>query len=299
MAEVKKEKKDKSDKAEKREKSEKKEKKDKSSSSKHHHHRDEVAAPASPASPTASSQGGEEEDWDANRNLIEAICKTPPNNMCNDCNQPGTRWASVNHGVFVCIRCSGIHRSLGVHISKVKSTNMDKWTTAEIKLMELIGNRRAKDLYEARLPKGFKPLAGQEAESVIRNFIVKKYDEKLFSTEGILEIMKKMYKQSGYGRKGGAKVSSSAKTTAAGAVSTASHEDPMKSLYGASSSLGDKKKKKDAAKVVEGAFGTITMPIEEHDAMRAAVLAHFGVVVEEAVAAAAAAPAEAVVEASA
>ena len=292
MAEVKKEKRDKSDKTEKREKSDKTDKKEK----KHKHREDIVPSVASPSSPTAASAAtgaADEEDWDANRNLIEAICKTPPNNMCNDCNQPGTRWASVNHGVFVCIRCSGIHRSLGVHISKVKSTNMDKWTTAEIKLMELIGNRRAKDLYEARMPKGFKPLAGQEAESVIRNFIVKKYDEKVFATEGILDIMKKMYKQSGYGRKGGAKVSASkAAGAGAAAASTASHEDPMKSLYGASSSLGDKKKKKDAVKAVEGCFGAITVPVEEHDAMRAAVLAHFGVVVETEVAADAPAAAE-------
>lgn len=261
MAEVKKDKKDKSDKKEKHDKKDKHDKKEKKDK------KDKVAAVApNPASPA------EEEDWDANRTLIENICKTPPNNMCNDCNQPGTRWASVNHGVFVCIRCSGIHRSLGTHISKVKSSNMDKWTSSEIRLMELIGNRKAKDLYEARMPKALKPLSGQEPESVIRNFIVKKYDEKVFATEGITDVLKKLYKQSGYGRKGG--VPAASPLSPSGAKKTASHEDPMKSLYGASAS-SDKKKKRD--KPVEGSFGTVSVPIDEHDARLKQLLEHFGI----------------------
>lgn len=44
----------------------------------------------------------------------------------------GPRWASWNIGVFLCIRCAGIHRNLGVHISKVKSVNLDTWTEKQI-----------------------------------------------------------------------------------------------------------------------------------------------------------------------
>ena len=42
------------------------------------------------------------------------------------------RWASWNLGVFLCIRCAGIHRNLGVHISRVKSVNLDQWTGEQI-----------------------------------------------------------------------------------------------------------------------------------------------------------------------
>lgn len=44
----------------------------------------------------------------------------------------GPRWASWNLGVFLCIRCAGIHRNLGVHISKVKSVNLDSWTPEQM-----------------------------------------------------------------------------------------------------------------------------------------------------------------------
>lgn len=44
----------------------------------------------------------------------------------------GPRWASWNLGIFLCIRCAGIHRNLGVHISKVRSVNLDTWTPEQV-----------------------------------------------------------------------------------------------------------------------------------------------------------------------
>uniref|UniRef100_A0A8C7X0X0 Arf-GAP with coiled-coil, ANK repeat and PH domain-containing protein n=1 Tax=Oryzias sinensis TaxID=183150 RepID=A0A8C7X0X0_9TELE len=46
---------------------------------------------------------------------------------CCDCGEAEPRWASVNLGVTMCIECSGIHRSLGVHLSKVRSLTLDSW----------------------------------------------------------------------------------------------------------------------------------------------------------------------------
>lgn len=48
----------------------------------------------------------------------------------------GPRWASWNLGVFMCIRCAGIHRNLGVHISRVKSVNLDSWTPEQIEVSD-------------------------------------------------------------------------------------------------------------------------------------------------------------------
>ena len=50
---------------------------------------------------------------------IDVLKKVSGNDKCADCGAPEPDWASLNLGVLVCIECSGVHRNLGVHISKV------------------------------------------------------------------------------------------------------------------------------------------------------------------------------------
>ncbi|XP_062257466.1 stromal membrane-associated protein 1-like isoform X2 [Platichthys flesus] len=109
--------------------------------------------------------------------ILSALLREDDNKFCADCHAKGPRWASWNLGVFMCIRCAGIHRNLGVHISRVKSVNLDQWTSEQIQSMVDMGNSRAKQLYEAHLPESFRrPQTDQPVEVFIRD----KYERKKY-----------------------------------------------------------------------------------------------------------------------
>lgn len=79
--------------------------------------------------------------------------------------------------MFLCIRCAGIHRNLGVHISRVKSVNLDSWTPEQVVSLQQMGNSRARAVYEAQLPDGFRR---PQTDSALESFIRAKYEHKKY-----------------------------------------------------------------------------------------------------------------------
>ncbi|XP_067242452.1 stromal membrane-associated protein 1 isoform X6 [Chanodichthys erythropterus] len=124
--------------------------------------------------------------------ILSKMLREDDNKYCADCEAKGPRWASWNLGVFICIRCAGIHRNLGVHISRVKSVNLDQWTPEQIQSVQSMGNTKARQLYEAHLPENFRrPQTDQAVEFFIRDkYERKKYYDKN-AVNGAIEREKK------------------------------------------------------------------------------------------------------------
>ena len=69
------------------------------------------------------------------RDDLARMAKLPENSECADCTAKAPKWASFNHGIFICIKCSGCHRNIGRAISKVKSINLDRWLPEQFEQM--------------------------------------------------------------------------------------------------------------------------------------------------------------------
>jgi len=111
------------------------------------------------------------------QNILGNLLRDDDNKYCVDCDAKGPRWASWNLGIFLCIRCAGIHRNLGVHISKVKSVTLDTWTSEQIAMVQEMGNSRARAVYEANLPDSFRR---PQTDSGLEAFIRAKYEQKKY-----------------------------------------------------------------------------------------------------------------------
>ncbi|EME80208.1 uncharacterized protein MYCFIDRAFT_208514 [Pseudocercospora fijiensis CIRAD86] len=104
------------------------------------------------------------------------------NKVCADCGSDAkVDWCSINLGVLLCIECSGIHRSLGTHISKVRSLTLDTqvFTQDIIEVLLLIGNRVSNMIWEAKLDRFLKPSPHSTREQRL-HFITAKYSDRTY-----------------------------------------------------------------------------------------------------------------------
>ncbi|XP_061207506.1 arf-GAP with coiled-coil, ANK repeat and PH domain-containing protein 3 [Neopsephotus bourkii] len=152
---------------------------------------------ASPSTSSIDSATDSRERSVKGESILQRVQSIPGNDQCCDCGQPDPRWASINLGILLCIECSGIHRSLGVHCSKVRSLTLDSWEPELLKLMCELGNSTMNQIYEAQCEElGLKkPTSGssrQDKEAWIKvKYVEKKFLKKLPNGEALTENERK------------------------------------------------------------------------------------------------------------
>ncbi|KAI1889264.1 hypothetical protein AGOR_G00177350 [Albula goreensis] len=95
---------------------------------------------------------GEDSLEDLTKAIIDDVLRMPGNEVCCDCGAADPKWLSTNLGILTCIECSGIHREMGVHISRIQSMELDKLGTSELLLAKNVGNSSFNEIMEGNLP---------------------------------------------------------------------------------------------------------------------------------------------------
>uniref|UniRef100_A0A665W2Q9 ArfGAP with SH3 domain, ankyrin repeat and PH domain 1b n=1 Tax=Echeneis naucrates TaxID=173247 RepID=A0A665W2Q9_ECHNA len=138
------------------------------------------------------SSAGEDGLEDLTKAIIEDVLRMPGNEVCCDCGAADPKWLSTNLGILTCIECSGIHREMGVHISRIQSMELDKLGTSELLLAKNVGNSSFNEIMEGNLPSPSPKPTPSSDMTVRKEFINAKYVDHKYARKTCTSAAAKM-----------------------------------------------------------------------------------------------------------
>ncbi|KAJ1628636.1 hypothetical protein T492DRAFT_1016649 [Pavlovales sp. CCMP2436] len=123
----------------------------------------------------------------------DKLKQMPGNDRCADCGRVAPDWSAMNHGVLVCIRCAGVHRKMGTHISTVLSLAADNWNAESLSVVRSKnGNLAVNRVLEANFPARFDRAELLASDYPMERFIRSKYEEGRFRKEGNGQLIEQL-----------------------------------------------------------------------------------------------------------
>ena len=121
---------------------------------------------------------------------LNEIVSREGNTSCFDCGSENPKWASINNGILLCLKCAGIHRGFGLQMSTIRSLQVDSWSEKQVKYLSQGGNKRFKNFLSeyniepsSSIELKDKSKASEYYRNILRNEVEKLFDEKFIGND--------------------------------------------------------------------------------------------------------------------